>query len=96
MTTSSSSSLCGGGKGQDWREGKEEEEENGAFAFVNGKPETEKKEGRRPPRTVVMDGVLLVVCFFGDLLFGDVVDRSTTTSGLESVVAAFFCLVAAS
>ncbi len=27
--------------------------------------------------------------FFGDFLFGDVVDHSTTTSGLESVVAVF-------
>jgi hypothetical protein len=46
--------MCGGGKGQERREGKEEEEENGAFAFVNGKPETQK--GRKEPRTVVMDG----------------------------------------
>jgi hypothetical protein len=36
--------MCGGGKGQERREGKEEEEENGAFAFVNGKPETQKRK----------------------------------------------------
>lgn len=82
---------------KDKNEGNEEEGEKGAFPFVNGKPETEKR--RKKPRTVVMDGVLLACWSFffsGDFLFVDLVDHSTTTtSGLESVVA-IFCLVAAS
>jgi hypothetical protein len=72
------------------RQGKEEEQENGAFVFVNGNPETEKKGKKKPRTVVIMDGVLLVVCFLGGLLFRDVFDHFTTTSGLESVVAVFF------
>jgi hypothetical protein len=75
------------------REGKEEEEENGAFAFVNGKPETQK--GRKKPRTVVMDGVLLVVCFSGIFYSGTLSITLLRLRGLNQSLQ-FFCLVAAS
>ncbi|WP_395230678.1 hypothetical protein, partial [Escherichia coli] len=64
-------------------------------AFVNGKPETEKR--RMKPRTVVMDGVLLAgrFCFPGIFYSWTLSITLLRLRGLNQSLQ-LFCLVAAS
>jgi len=88
--------MCGGGKGQERREGKEEEEENGAFAFVNGKPETQK--GRKEEAQDGGDG-WTACCwsfFFSGIFYSGTFSITLLRlRGLNQSLQ-LFCLVAAS